>query len=298
MARQARTVLIAGCMAGCALAGAAVGILFQRYGGSDAVIDWTGLRHLVLAHSVRSVEGRVPVPLPAAAKGRSMVALVFGQSNAANSGETHGQPHPGVYEFYRGRLYEARDPLLGGDGEGGSVWLRLGTKAVASGQFDSVILVHVASGPAAIARWAPGGSLHGWLLSVIAGARDSGLVFTHLLWQQGEADAMAKTSAQAYREGFLAMLAAIRRMGVDAPIYAARATRCAKARPSEEIRGAQGGLIDPSLRILAGPDTDALGFAERYDGCHFSTEGLDRAAALWLEALRANLVREAGLQVE
>jgi len=30
-----------------------------------------------------------------------------------------------------------------------------------------------------------------------------------------------------------------------------------------------------------------LGFAERYDGCHFSTEGLERAADLWLDALQA-----------
>lgn len=85
------------------------------------------------------------------------------------------------------------------------------------------------------------------------------------------------------------MLAPIRRLGVDAPIYVARATRCAKAGPSAEIRGAQGGLVDPPSRILAGPDTDALGLAERYDGCHFSSEGLDRAAALWLEALRAKM---------
>ncbi len=276
-------------MAGCVLAGAAGGILLQRYGGTDALIDWTGLRHLVTAHRVRPVEDRIPVPLPAAAKGRTMVALAFGQSNAANSGESRGQAHPGVYEFYRGRIYEARDPLLGGDGKDGSIWMRLGAKAVASGEFDSVILVPFAVGSAEIARWAPGGSLHGWLLSVIAEARDSGLVFTHLLWQQGEADAMAKTSAQSYREGFLAMLAAIRRLGVDAPIYIARASRCGKARPSEEIRSAQGGLIDPALRIRSGPDTDVLGFSERYDGCHFSTEGLDRAAALWLEALRAKI---------
>jgi hypothetical protein len=39
--------------------------------------------------------------------------------------------------------------------------------------------------------------------------------------------------------------------------------------------------------VHAGPNLDALGFAERYDGCHFSTEGLERAADLWLDALQA-----------
>jgi hypothetical protein len=83
------------------------------------------------------------------------------------------------------------------------------------------------------------------------------------------------------------MLAAIRNFGVSAPVYVARATRCAKVRPSEELQNAQGALVNPTKGVLAGPDLDILGFADRYDGCHFSTEGLERAADLWLAALKA-----------
>ena len=275
------------CIAGSALAAFAAGILFEHYVGTNAAIDWTGLRDRMIVHQVRSTADRSPVTLPASAPGRTMVALVFGQSNAGNGGESRGSPHPGVYEFYRGRFYAARDPLLGAGGEGGSLWLRFAAKAVASGEFDAVILVPFAVGASEIARWAPGGSLHDGLLSAMARARDGGLTFTHLLWQQGEADAYARTSGPAYQEQFLALLAAIRRQGVSAPIYVARATRCGKVRPSDEIGNAQSGLIDPASGILPGPDTDALGFAERYDGCHFSTEGLDRAAELWLNAIQA-----------
>jgi hypothetical protein len=39
-----------------------------------------------------------------------MVALVFGQSNAGNNGESPGTAQRGVYEYYRGQLLEARDP--------------------------------------------------------------------------------------------------------------------------------------------------------------------------------------------
>ncbi len=133
--------------------------------------------------------------------------------------------------------------------------------------------------------WAPGGRLSEGLSHTVEGARAAGLTFTHLLWLQGEADAMAHTPAQAYRERFAAMLAALRHEGVAAPIFVARASRCAKTRPDEEIRGAQSALVASDLSILAGPDTDALGFAERFDGCHFSSEGLDRAADLWVEAI-------------
>jgi hypothetical protein len=214
-----------------------------------------------------------------------MVALVFGQSNAGNGGESAGPAHPGVFEFYRGNLVEARDPLLGATGDGGSIWLRLAGKAVASGAYDRVILVPYAFGPSTVARFAPGGSLNAGLLATIADARAHGLSFTHLLWEQGEADAMAHTPGPAYREKFNAMLASIRREGVAAPIFVARATRCAKFRPSEEIGDAQAALADPGAGVLAGPDLDTLGFGDRYDGCHFSTEGLDRAADLWLRAI-------------
>jgi hypothetical protein len=278
--------VIALCMLAAVVAFAG-GVVFERWVGTDAAIDWAGLRHKLTLYQTRSTADRVAVSLPAVAPGRTMVALVFGQSNAGNSGETRGPSYRNVFEYYRGRIYEARDPLLGATGDGGSVWTRLAVKAVASGAYDTVVLVPFAVGTAEIARFAPGGSLSDGLLGVIADARKNGLVFTHLLWDQGEADAHAKTSGAAYRQRFEAMVAAIRGLGVNAPIYVARATRCAKVRPSEELRNAQAALANPASGILAGPDLDALGFAARYDGCHFSTEGLERAADLWLDALTA-----------
>ena len=281
------TRLIAAVMALVVLAAFAGGIVFERWVGTDAAIDWAGLRHKLALYRMPSATDRTAVELPTSPPGRTMVALVFGQSNAGNSGETRGASHPGVYEFYRGRIYAGRDPLLGATGDGGSIWTRLAAKAIAGGAYDTVVLVPFAFGTAEIARFAPGGSLHDGLISVIADARNHGLVFTHLLWDQGEADAFGRTAADAYRQRFGAMVAAIRALGVNAPIYVARTTRCAKMRPSEDLSNAQGALVNPSTGVLAGPDLDTLGFADRYDGCHFSTEGLERAAELWLAAINA-----------
>lgn len=270
------------------LATFAAGVLFERWVGTDAVVDWAGLHHALAIRQSRSPGDRSPVVPPKSAAGRTMVALVFGQSNAGNGGETRGTPSRGVFEFYRGQIYDARDPLLGATGDGGSIWLRLGAKAIASGAYDTVILVPFAVGTADVASFAPGGSLHEALLAVVSAARKSGLSFTHLLWEQGEADAIAHTSASSYRGKFDAMLAGIRRLGIDAPIYVARTTRCAKVRSSDEIGDAQGSLVNAAAGVLAGPDLDSLGFGDRYDGCHFSTEGMERAADLWLSAIKAS----------
>ena len=215
--------------------------------------------------------------------GRVMVALTFGQSNAANSGETRYRSSGRVYNVYRGKLYRARDPLLGTTGRGGSVWTRLGDRLIAAGYYDAVVFIPLAVGNTPIARWTTGGDLHGGILQAVREVQAQGLNVTHLLWHQGESD--LNTPANVYQTMFRAMLASIRSEGVDAPIYVSVATRCHQRGPNEVVRRAQQELVDPAQNIHAGPDTDTLGRRYRYDGCHFSTAGLERFAELWLKAL-------------
>ena len=83
--------------------------------------------------------------------------------------------------------------------------------------------------------------------------------------------------------------AALRRYGVVAPLYVAQATLCDASGPVESIRVAQRSVIDPARGILAGPDTDAIGAEDRFDGCHMAETGLIKHANLWVDAL---VVRE------
>ena len=218
---------------------------------------------------------------------RVMVALVLGQSNAANFGETPHRSGPGVYNLYNGYLYYARDPLRGANGQGGSVWTRLGDKLIADKLYDAVIFVPAAIGGTEIARWTPDGDLHPLILKAIESARKRGWKITHLLWHQGESDSYLHTSKKDYEARFMAMLASIREHGVDAPIFVSIATRCGPYPMDPEIQAAQAELVNPSLGIFAGPNTDALGPDERIEGCHFSDAGLQKHADLWVQQLQA-----------
>jgi hypothetical protein len=218
-----------------------------------------------------------------------MVALVFGQSNAGNWGESRRIAGPRVFSFFRGRFARARDPLPGANGEGGSVWTRLGDKLIAAGLYDRVIFVPASIGATEIALWAPGGLLHEDLLRNVREAQQAGYRFTHLLWHQGESDAALGTRSLDYQERFLAMLAAIRGLGVDAPAFVAVATRCGAYPLDASIRSAQQALVAPQRGIFAGPDTDQLDGAYRHDGCHFSTSGLDAHAEVWLRVIRDHI---------
>lgn len=229
--------------------------------------------------------GRVKVDC--AAVGGAAVLLAFGQSNSANHGETPYTPREEVYNFnfLDGHCYRANDPLLGATGSGGSVWSRLGDRLVAAGHFERVLIVPFGVNASEVKRWAPGGDLHRRIISAVQGLREHGLEPTHLLWHQGEADAVLATPAEAYSESFGNMLESIRSLGVGAPLFMAIASMCHNS-GSDTIRNTQRAIIAAKESVYRGAESDTLDrMAWRYDGCHFSDQGLWLHAQLWYDAL-------------
>lgn len=212
-----------------------------------------------------------------------MIALVFGQSNAANFGESRRTAGPRVLVLAGGKLVRAVDPLPGANGVGGSVWTRLGDKLIASGRFDRVIFIPAAVGGTEIAEWTPGVKKHFKLVEAqVRAAQARGLAITHLFWHQGESDAALLIHPADYRVRFMDMLRGLRELGVGAPVFVAQATRCGGYPENKDIRWVQRDIVNHGLGIWQGPDTDSLGLEYRHDGCHFSTRGLDAHASLWL----------------
>ncbi|HQW36543.1 MAG TPA: sialate O-acetylesterase [Thermoflexales bacterium] len=226
-------------------------------------------------------------PVAAAAKKppRVMVALVMGQSNAANFGETRKLAGPNVFSFGGGKLLRARDPIPGANGTGGSVWTRLGDKIIAAGLYDKVIFIPVAVGSTEIAQWTPEMPIfQKQVIPALEAARKSNLAITHVLWHQGESDAYLQTSWADYQLRFRNLARGLREQGVSAPIFISTASACGQYPSSDVIRGAQQNLVNHDAGIWAGPDTDVLSGAFRA-GCHFSASGLDAAANLWLGSI-------------
>lgn len=226
---------------------------------------------------------RIRVPCGAISH-NALVLITFGQSNAANSGTGRFDAVPGVYNFnfLDGQCYEARDPLLGAGGSGGSAWMPLAKLLIERGLVASVIIAPIGTGGSRVSDWAPGGSLSGRIDRVVKGLADAGLRVHALLWHQGESD--RATRPEFYTATFLRMAEAVRNLGVTAPIYVARATFCGD-RGSSAINAAQAALGANHPGLRPGPDTDTLVGPALRSGCHFTRQGLLEHAALWLEAL-------------
>ena len=78
------------------------------------------------------------------------------------------------------------------------------------------------------------------------------------------------------------------RAGTRAPIMLARSTRClSPGNPS--IRAAIAAVVSINSGFRLGPDTDTLSGKTMRDGCHFTAEGLNRAARMWAETIDAEI---------
>lgn len=222
--------------------------------------------------------------------GRTMIALTFGQSNAANNGQTPYTPHnAAVYNYYNGKLYKAKDPLLGTTGSKGSVWTRLGDMLIDSGLYTKVIFIPVAVGGSEIACWTSG-DCYRKVLQALNSLKEDHIILTHILWHQGETDNLKNTPAGKYKQQLGMILQTLRNyQPADLYISIASYHPGAVTKPlgvDPVIRRAQQEFINENKTVLTGPDTDTLIHAiHRYDSVHFSDFGMNAFAKQWLHAI-------------
>ncbi len=198
------------------------------------------------------------------------VLLVVGQSNAANYGDA---PHTGSahINFYEGRCYPARDPLLGASGDRAAVWTRLG-----GGPY---LIAPVAKGGSLMWHWRPGGPLFPRLERTLGQLRAAGLDPDHVLVVQGESEGSSGHDPEGYERAAVRLLTYLRATG--ATIWFATTSRCRSA-PNASIRLAQE-RARRATGTLAGPDLDRI--PDRANICHFGPGGLHRIASEWTARL-------------
>lgn len=217
------------------------------------------------------------VPCPPAA--RTMVALIVGQSNTGNFAAIRTRASARVSVFYRGRCYEAADPLLGASGARGSPWPMFADRIVASGRFGHVLLVPAAVGATPMESWTPGGVHYDRITSRLAQLNARGLPVSHVLIGQGEYEAEAGADPVAYRASAIELIRALPR----ATVLFATTGRCEGAQ-NPAIRQAQA-EARAATGALAGPDMDLI--EDRINGCHLGPAGQRAAATAWADSVLA-----------
>jgi lysophospholipase L1-like esterase len=242
-----------------------------------------------------NVQSRTPVACPIAGE-RTMVILALGQSNSANRSapsEPDYESIPTVVNFYEGKCYKIKGPILGAttDGNvpphGNAVWPMVGEEIIRIGRADTVVIAPFAVGGTSIKQWTDDPIFTSTLAQRLIALKAANLIPTYITWFQGENDSQAKTSQSEYTKSFHRLLELIRQQDVRAPVFVSQTTMCADMVESPELRQAQSQLVDAKLNIRRGPDTDALGLAFRFDGCHFTYAGRQALAKAWATSITA-----------
>lgn len=232
---------------------------------------------------------KVEVPRPRITD-KTIVAFVFGQSNASNfGGEKYSAD--GVFNYFDGKFYAAADPLLGACGNRGSVWTLAAGKWIALGLADQVIVIPAGVDGKSVNAWKKGAQLRTLLEKRLQDAQTHKLPITHFLWHQGETDHPAnpdrnKATLSEYTGVLSEIIELTKTYYPSAKFFVARATRSSILKPSPELQKAQSGLTKME-HVFLGPNTDLIGNTDRYDDCHFSARGLEKHAQGWVDALKS-----------
>lgn len=271
---------------------AVAAVLALAAGAGVAVMRWRADDDLLARMAQRvpfPATGLEPCP---AAGPKRLVILVLGQSNAGNHGAEEVTPRttPTVMVSNGRQCARSGDPLPGATGRHGSLWSRVASTLQAGGYGREIVFTLLAVDATDIAEWTrPSSPLREALERLLADSVAFGIRPDVVVWQQGEADAQRGTTSAAYALGLQTLASIVHGAGVNAPIIAALSTRCGRTGPSKTIRAAIAAVASPHSGIWIGPDTDAIDESMRHHGCHFSTRGLDEAAALWARVLMTRI---------
>lgn len=223
---------------------------------------------------------------------RLMVFLAFGQSNSANYGLGEYRVRNEVYNYYRGKIYAAQEPLLGADGKGTSVWTRVADLAIDDGLYDKAIIVPCGIGQTSVSCWSSG-KCADVIDGILENLERDGIELTHIFWCQGETDNVDDTTATEYGEELGKVIEHFRNRGIAAPFFVALTSYFPfnNDNPlgiSQQVLEGQLHVLDSANRVVKGPNVDALNLAYyRYDAVHFSEQGLDKLAMSWYNVIKS-----------
>lgn len=279
-------------MAAMAFGGA--GLAYNRYTSDAAYYIYPRQAVIYGAEPVLDLTDRVEVPVGDLS--RTGVFVVIGQSLSVNEVPTPYVPvnsNIDQINIFDGKLYQAKDPLLGINVSGGTVtdqrgtWMmRMADKLIADGHYDRVILVPMAVGNTRVGQWADSTQapyLFNNINVVGLRLRDAGLPCTAIMWGQGESDTIANTSQASYAASLQKVIAEFNRAIPGCPVLVAQEAYY-YGNTSAGILAAQASVVN-NTTVFAGENVELIGPSGRYDNTHLNEAGADQRATLAVAAL-------------
>jgi hypothetical protein len=215
---------------------------------------------------------------------KTIVAFVFGQSNSANGeGERFQANGDNVFNYFDNHYYIASDPLLGATGTAGSMWTITANKLIEKKMADKVILIAAGVGGTSVKQWRNGGDLNKMLESRLKETQERHIDITHFLWHQGESD--NGTYEAEYENGLTEVIKLTQHYYPHAKFFVSQASAHCPNASSDAILKSQR-EVTKLENVFLGPNTDLIDAIDRWDGCHLSGRGVEKASNSWVEFIQ------------
>jgi|GEM_PF-4104014 len=264
---------------------------------------------LNIGYSSSSEAGNVPVPnvlfefnapglksVPCPKKEEGVAVLVAaGQSNLGNSVQGRYSLKGNVILFnpYDGKCYKQVEGITASFN---NVAIRVAQQLIDQGPYHTVVIANLAKSGTGAREWATKECLFKGLAQILRLLSALKLSPTYFIWENGETDTNFRTPPNEVKDRLKDFFNGVRETGYKGPIYIAKSTRCFMAPGSscmndivssaDKIRTVQGDLVNPTEGFFAGPDTDIIqGNGRDWFQCHYSSNGADMAAQLWVESI-------------
>jgi hypothetical protein len=212
----------------------------------------------------------------------SIVIIAFGQSNSANSAShRYSESSNNILNFYKGKCFIAKDPLLGTTGNRGNIWIPVSTK-INKGQ-KKVVLITFGIG---------GTKVEDWLTSYYDFYKENVNSFKELypypdfaIWFQGESD--RKTIPGEFQKHLDEWILTLKKDLPKTKIIITGTTYCA-GQDSEIIKNIQ--YLTSKKFNIGFVDTDQFySPRDRSDGCHLSSSGVEKISEIFADTINKNL---------
>lgn len=217
--------------------------------------------------------------------------VTLGQSNEANSFPTPYTPNDPTtvvnLNVNDGAVYYAADPLLGCSTKivAGNYAGRLADELISFGPSTKVLLAPIGVSGTAVGNWADATTYGSRIVALLNRFTALGITPDAFLWGQGPTDTIAGTTQAEYLALLTMTINVSRDAGYTGPWFIAIQTM-AEGVVAPQIQAAQQEIVDHSLGIWAGPDSDTIGVEHRQDGSHFDDVGSAAYAEMWATALQ------------
>ncbi len=197
--------------------------------------------------------------------GTTAVFFTFGQSNSANYAErSFDNVDARIINYFRGKCYIAKDPLLGAMGSRGSTWIPMSEKLLADGTYTQIIIVASGIGGVKVEEINRDEEAHGIVKGALISA-SANYQITDFLYHQGESNKYSTESQ--YTIELRTMINWTTSFSPTARFFVSVASLC-HSDPYLQVQNAQRAVVN-NVSIFQGPDTDSIApMSFRYDGCH------------------------------